>query len=60
MAQLRSLIETGAQSSLAAQIGVSRSFLCKVLQGTKPPTGEILKHLGLQSKIIYVKRGGDQ
>lgn len=60
VAQLRSLIETGTQLSLAAQIGISRTFLCEVLRGTRPPTGKILDHLGLQSKTIYFKKGDDQ
>ena len=60
VAQLRSLIETGTQSSLAEQIGVSRSFPCEVVRGTRPPTGKILTHLGLQSETIYVKKGDDQ
>lgn len=60
VAQLRRLIETDTQASLAAKIGISRSFLCEVLQGTRPPTGKILKHFGLQSETIYFKKGDDQ
>ena len=57
VAQLYGLIKTRTQASLAAEIGISRSFLNEVVKGTRPPTGKILEHLGLQSETIYVKKG---
>jgi len=57
LAHLHSIIQTRTQASLAAEIGVSRSFLNEVIKGTRPPTGKILEHLGLQSETIYVKKG---
>lgn len=55
--QLHDIIKTRTQSSLADEIGISRSFLNEVINGTRPPTGKILDHLGLQSQTIYIKKG---
>jgi transcriptional regulator with XRE-family HTH domain len=57
LAQLHSIIRTRTQSSLAEEIGVSRSFLCEVMRGTRPPTGKILDHLGLKAQTVYIKKG---
>lgn len=43
----------GAQAMLAEDIGVSRSFLNEVVRGTRPPTGDILRHLGLRKVVVY-------
>jgi len=55
VAKMREIIKTRTQASLAAEIGVSRSFLNEVIKGTRPPTGKILDHLGLRAQTIYVK-----
>lgn len=57
VAQLRAIVKTRTQSSLADEIGVSRSFLNEVIKGTRPPTGKILDHLGLRAQTIYIKKG---
>lgn len=57
VAQLHGITRTRTQSSLAAEIGVSRSFLCEVMRGTRPPTGKILDHLGLKAQTVYIKKG---
>lgn len=57
VARLHSIIRTRTQASLAKEIGVSRSFLCEVLRGTRPPTGKILDHLGLRAQTVYIKKG---
>jgi len=49
----RDLNEWGAQSRLAEKIGVSRSYLNRVVNGTHPPTGDILRHLGLRKVVVY-------
>jgi transcriptional regulator with XRE-family HTH domain len=43
----------GAQARLAEEIGVSRSFFNEVVRGTRPPTGDILRHLGLRKVVVY-------
>lgn len=57
LAHLHSIIQTRRQASLAAEIGVSRSFLNEVIKGTRPPTGKILDHLGLRAQTFYIKKG---
>lgn len=57
VAQLRAIVKTRTQSSLADEIGVSRSFLNEVIKGHRPPTGKILDHLGLRAQTIYIKKG---
>ena len=48
-----SVSEWGAQMKLAKEIGVSRSHLNQVVNGTHPPTGKILRHLGLRKVVFY-------
>jgi transcriptional regulator with XRE-family HTH domain len=57
IARLRGIVKTRTQASLADEIGVSRSFLCEVMRGTRPPTGKILDHLGLRAQTVYIKKG---
>lgn len=57
VARLHGIIRTRTQASLADEIGVSRSFLCEVMRGTRPPTGKILDHLGLKAQTVYIKKG---
>lgn len=58
VSRLRAIVKTrGTQSSLANEIGVSRSFLNEVVKGTRPPTGKILDFLGLQSQTVYIHKG---
>ena len=59
IAHLRAIAKTGTQSSLAAKIGISRSFMSEVINGTRPPTGRILDYLGLQSRTVYVEASHD-
>lgn len=54
---LRKMIETRTQSSLAEEIGISRSFFCEVVKGTRPPTGKILQFLGLDCHVVYARSG---
>lgn len=55
VAHLRAIAKADTQSSLARQIGISRSFMSEVINGTRPPTGKILDYLGLQSRTVYVE-----
>lgn len=57
VARLHGIIRTRTQASLAGEIGISRSFLCEVMRGTRPPTGKILDHLGLRAQTVYIKKG---
>ena len=57
VARLRAIVKTRTQSSLADEIGISRSFLNEVIKGTHPPTGKILDHLGLRAQTVYIKKG---
>ena len=57
VAKMREIIKTRTQASLAAEIGISRSFLNEVIKGTRPPTGKILDHLGLRAQTVYIKKG---
>jgi transcriptional regulator with XRE-family HTH domain len=57
VACLRAIVKTRTQSSLANEIGISRSFLNQVIKGALPPTGKILDHLGLRAQTVYIKKG---
>ena len=57
LSRLRAIVKTRTQSSLADEIGVSRSFLNEVIKGTRQPTGKILDYLGLRTKTVYIKKG---
>lgn len=57
---LLAMIEKRTQASLAAEIGISRSFLNEVIRGTRPPTGEILRFLNLDRRVVYVKKGDNK
>lgn len=59
IAHLRAIAKTGTQSSLAAKIGISRSYMSEVINGTRPPAGKILDYMGLQSRTVYVEASHD-
>lgn len=42
-----------SEAELARAIGVSRSFLNRVMRGEKKPTGKILKWLGYREAHVY-------
>jgi hypothetical protein len=59
-AQIRSLLkerisalEGHRQQTLAAEIGVSRSFLSDVLNERREPTGKVLEYLGFERVVTY-------
>lgn len=54
---LLAMIEKRTQASLAAEIGISRSFLNEVIRGSRPPTGKILDFFNLERHVIYTKKG---
>lgn len=54
---LLAMIEKRTQASLAAEIGISRSLLNKVVRGARPPVGEILSFLNLGRRVVYVTKG---
>ena len=44
----------GGQRALARKLGVSVSFINKIVKGTKEPSGKVLTYLGLQRVVTYV------
>jgi transcriptional regulator with XRE-family HTH domain len=59
-AQIRSLLrerisalQGDRQQTLAAEIGVSRSFLSDVLNERREPTGKVLEYLGFERVVTY-------
>jgi transcriptional regulator with XRE-family HTH domain len=57
MARLHEEIEyTGSEAKLARLIGVSRSYLNRIVHGEKPPQGKVLKFLGFKTTELYEAR----
>lgn len=54
---LRLALVNLSQAELARRIGVSRSFLCEVVNGKRRPTGKILTYLGVKERVTYIKTG---
>lgn len=46
----------GSQKALAEAIGVSAPFICDIINGRREPSGKPVIFLGLERKVIYVKR----
>lgn len=49
---------TGSEAGFARLVGVSRSFLNRVMSGEKPPTGKVLKFLGFKKAVVYIDQSG--
>ena len=49
--ELRRRCKVSGQSSVARQLGVSRSFLCHILAGRRQPGRKLLKALGLKYEL---------
>jgi DNA-binding phage protein len=47
--------EAGSQSALTKMTGVDRTTINKVLQGKRPPSGEIVKAFGL--RVVFARGG---
>jgi biotin operon repressor len=59
--ELREMIEkeverAGSQNRLAKEWGMSRSYLCEVLKGSKEPGKKILDSLGIKRVTVYEKK----
>lgn len=52
---IRGRIGNGRQVEIAKLWGISPSYLCDVLKGQREPGEKILKPLGLERKINYVR-----
>ena len=55
IARLRSRIGGKTQREYAKDIGVSDSFLSDVLKRSRPPSGKILRALGLERVVTYAR-----
>lgn len=55
---LRSMCEQSSQKDVAAQLGVSQSYLNDILQGHREPGQKILTALGLEECEKVYKRIG--
>lgn len=56
--QLQSRVEESSQVLVAAELGVSQQYLSAVLRGLKAPGKSILKALGLERSVVYVRANG--
>jgi hypothetical protein len=43
---------------LADETGLPASYLCDAMSGKKPPSGKLLKYLGLERQIVFVRTNG--
>ena len=53
-AMLRAKLANRTQSSLADEIGLSRSYFNEIVRRLRPPSSEVLRYLGLRKHTVYV------
>lgn len=51
---LRQMVGASSQKAVAAQLGVSGSYVCDVLKGRRDVTKRLAKALGYQRVVIYM------
>ena len=51
---LRVKLANRTQSSLADEIGLSRSYFNEIIRRLRPPSAEVLRYLGLRKHVVYV------
>ncbi len=51
---LRAKLANRTQSSLADEIGLSRSYFNEIVRRLRPPSSEVLRYLGLRKHVVYV------
>lgn len=57
---LREKLANRTQSSLADEIGLSRSYFNEIVRRLRPPSSEVLRYLGLRRHVVYVDWGDDK
>ena len=57
---LRVKLANRTQSSLADEIGLSRSYFNEIIRRLRPPSAEVLRYLGLRKHVVYVDWGDDK
>ena len=57
---LREKLANRTQSSLADEIGLSRSYFNEIVRALRPPSAEVLRYLGLRKHVVYVDWGDDK
>lgn len=53
---LREKLANRTQSSLADEIGLSRSYFNEIVRRLRPPSSEVLRYLGLRKYVVYVSQ----
>ena len=53
-AMLNAKLANRTQSSLADEIGLSRSYFNEIVRRLRPPSSEVLRYLGLRKHVVYV------
>ena len=51
---LNAALANRTQSSLADEIGLSRSYFNEIIRRLRPPSSEVLRYLGLRRHVVYV------
>ncbi len=57
---LRAKLANRTQSSLADEIGLSRSYFNEIVRALRPPSSEVLRYLGLRKHVVYVDWGDEK
>jgi len=55
-AMLNAALANRTQSSLADEIGLSRSYFNEIIRRLRPPSSEVLRYLGLRKHVVYVSQ----
>jgi len=53
---IESRLRTTSQRQLAAQLGISASFMGDIVQGRRPPSDRVIDALGLERVVIYRRK----
>lgn len=54
----REVERIGSQVEYAAKLGISPQYLSNILQGHRGPGSDVLKALGLERRVLYVRKNG--
>ena len=55
-AMLNAALANRTQSSLADEIGLSRSYFNEIIRRLRPPSSEVLRYLVLRKHVVYVSQ----
>jgi hypothetical protein len=56
--ELQTRVKASSQAQVAEDIGVTQQYISAVLTRARPPGKSILKALGLQRSVVYVRVNG--